>query len=261
MPGRKIIIDCDPGTDDAIALLLAFASPELDVRLVTAVGGNVGLSYTLANATALVALAGAATPVIAGADRPLLGSFTAEERVHGQNGLGNVRLPPGPPATPGLAADAGARHILAATTTRPGPRADAGFDPGPRSPGRPRRLHRRNTRGYRQYEGKAASYCLRQYATVNIRPTMAIWATRRYEGRRWRRSPSRRGMRGDGGGREKSPSRLPLRAVRRGGGRGSSRDRIPAAAAAQDLSRQRDRSPPTGFAQQNSRTGGPRSKL
>jgi purine nucleosidase len=106
MPRRPIIIDCDPGTDDAIALFLAFASPEIDIRLVTAVGGNVGLTHTLANASALAALTGATTPVIAGADRPLLGSFTAEERVHGQNGIGNVRLPPAPSATPGLAADA-----------------------------------------------------------------------------------------------------------------------------------------------------------
>src|SRR3954451_8679554 len=45
-----IIVDCDPGTDDALALLLAFASPELEVLAVTVAGGNVGLQYTLANA-------------------------------------------------------------------------------------------------------------------------------------------------------------------------------------------------------------------
>ncbi|MGH7043474.1 MAG: nucleoside hydrolase, partial [Acetobacteraceae bacterium] len=65
-----ILIDCDPGTDDALALLLALASPELDVRAVTVVGGNVGLDRTLANARALVALAGAQVAVHPGADRP-----------------------------------------------------------------------------------------------------------------------------------------------------------------------------------------------
>ncbi|MCW3475613.1 nucleoside hydrolase [Limobrevibacterium gyesilva] len=106
MSPRKIVIDCDPGTDDAIALFLALASPELDVRLVTVVGGNVGLDRTLANARALVGLAGAGIPVIGGADRALLGSFVAEPRVHGQNGLGGVVLPDGPPAAPGVASDA-----------------------------------------------------------------------------------------------------------------------------------------------------------
>ena len=101
-----ILIDCDPGTDDALALLLALASPELDLRAVTAVGGNVGLDRTLANARALVALAGAAVPVHPGADRPLLGRFTPEPRVHGTDGLGGIRLPAGAPADPEPAADA-----------------------------------------------------------------------------------------------------------------------------------------------------------
>ncbi len=103
---RKIIIDCDPGTDDATAIFLALASPELDVRLVSAVGGNVGLAHTLPNARALVGLTGRNVPVAGGADRPLLGSFVAEPRVHGANGIGGVTLPEGPPAIPTLAADA-----------------------------------------------------------------------------------------------------------------------------------------------------------
>ena len=103
---RKLIIDCDPGTDDAIALFLALASPELDVRLVTAVGGNVGLHHTLANARALVGLSGRAVPVVGGADRPLLGGFVPEPRVHGANGIGGVVLPEGPAASAGFAADA-----------------------------------------------------------------------------------------------------------------------------------------------------------
>jgi len=101
-----IILDCDPGTDDALALLLAFASPELDVLAVTVAGGNVGLEHTLANARALTALAGVSVPVFGGADRPLLGSFTSETRVHGENGIGGVILPEGRPAQPDLAADA-----------------------------------------------------------------------------------------------------------------------------------------------------------
>ena len=73
-----VILDCDPGTDDAVAILLALASPELSVLAITVAGGNVGLEHTLPNALALTALAGSAVPVHAGADRPLLGAFTSE---------------------------------------------------------------------------------------------------------------------------------------------------------------------------------------
>jgi purine nucleosidase len=76
------------------------------VRLVSVVGGNVGLERTLANARAIVGLAGRRVPVVAGADRPLLGSFTAAPHVHGDDGLLGVVLPEGPPAAPGVAADA-----------------------------------------------------------------------------------------------------------------------------------------------------------
>jgi inosine-uridine nucleoside N-ribohydrolase len=106
-----IILDCDPGTDDALALLLALASPELDVLAVTAAGGNVGLERTLANALALTALAGSPVPVHAGADRPLLGAFVNEPRVHGVDGLGGISLPQGGAPAPGIAADA-IRRIL-----------------------------------------------------------------------------------------------------------------------------------------------------
>ncbi len=101
-----VIIDCDPGTDDALALLLAFASPELEVRAVTVAAGNVGLERTLANARGVVALAGASVPVFAGADRPLLGRFPTAAHVHGDDGIGGVALPVGAPAAPGIAADA-----------------------------------------------------------------------------------------------------------------------------------------------------------
>jgi purine nucleosidase len=106
-----IILDCDPGTDDAFALLLALASPELDLLAVTVAGGNVGLDCTLPNALALTALAGAKVPVFAGADRPLLGSFVNEPHVHGIDGLGGIALPRGGEPAPGVAADA-IRKIL-----------------------------------------------------------------------------------------------------------------------------------------------------
>ncbi len=112
-----IILDCDPGTDDAFALLLALASPELEVLAVTVAGGNVGLECTLPNALALVALAEARVPVYAGADRPLLGAFVNETRVHGIDGLGGIALPTGGTAVPGVAADA-IRAILRSAPQR-----------------------------------------------------------------------------------------------------------------------------------------------
>lgn len=106
MTPRPTIIDCDPGTDDAVALWLALASPEIDLRLVTVTGGNAGLSHTLRNARAVVGLAGGHVPVVAGADHPFLGTFTPEPDVHGVDGVGGIVLPEGPPAVPGVAADA-----------------------------------------------------------------------------------------------------------------------------------------------------------
>jgi len=103
---RAVIVDCDPGTDDALALWLALASPELDMRLVTVVGGNAGLARTLANARAVVGLSGAAVPVVAGASRGLRGGFAGDGAVHGADGLAGVTLPPGPAPAPGVAADA-----------------------------------------------------------------------------------------------------------------------------------------------------------
>ena len=106
-----IILDCDTGTDDAIAILLALASPELDVLAITVAGGNVGLDRTLANTLALKQLARSPVPVYQGADRPLLGAFVNEPRVHGVDGLGGIVLPEGGHPEPELAADA-IRRIL-----------------------------------------------------------------------------------------------------------------------------------------------------
>ena len=88
-----------------------------DVTAVTVAGGNVGLDRTLPNALALVALAGSKVPVYGGADRPLLGAFVNETRVHGVDGLGGIRLPTGEPGASGVAADA-IRTILRTTTQR-----------------------------------------------------------------------------------------------------------------------------------------------
>src|SRR3984957_14160335 len=106
-----INLDCDTGTDDAVALLLALASPELDVKAITVAGGNVGLDRTLANTLALTRVARSNVPVYSGADRPLLGAFVNEPRIHGVDGLGGILLPEGGPPAGGVAADA-IRSIL-----------------------------------------------------------------------------------------------------------------------------------------------------
>jgi purine nucleosidase len=90
---RKIIIDTDPGQDDAVAILLALASPELDVLALTTVAGNVPLPLTTRNALIIVELAGKTTPVYAGADRPLTRKLVTAEHVHGKTGLDGITLP------------------------------------------------------------------------------------------------------------------------------------------------------------------------
>lgn len=92
---RKIIIDTDPGQDDAVAILLALASPEdIDVLGITAVAGNVPLELTAKNARIICELAGhPETPVFAGCDRPLGRDLVTAEHVHGQTGLNGPVLP------------------------------------------------------------------------------------------------------------------------------------------------------------------------
>ncbi len=89
MPAQKIIIDTDPGQDDAVAILLALASPdEIDVIGITAVAGNVPLALTEKNARIICELAGRTDiPVFAGCDRPLGRSLVTAEHVHGKTGL------------------------------------------------------------------------------------------------------------------------------------------------------------------------------
>ncbi|MEM8802763.1 MAG: nucleoside hydrolase [Pseudomonadota bacterium] len=91
---RKIIIDTDPGQDDAVAILLALASPELDVLGLTAVAGNVPLALTEKNARIVCELAGRSDlPVFAGADAPLGRKLVTAEHVHGKTGLDGPPLP------------------------------------------------------------------------------------------------------------------------------------------------------------------------
>jgi pyrimidine-specific ribonucleoside hydrolase len=89
-----IVIDCDPGHDDAIAILLALASPELELRGVTTVAGNQTLDKTTRNAVKVLELAGRADiPVAAGADRPLRRELRTAANVHGESGLDGPDLP------------------------------------------------------------------------------------------------------------------------------------------------------------------------
>ena len=90
---RKIIIDTDPGQDDAVAILLALASPELEVLALTAVAGNVPLPLTQRNARQIVELARKSIPVHAGADAPLKRKLVTAEHVHGKTGLDGIPLP------------------------------------------------------------------------------------------------------------------------------------------------------------------------
>ena len=91
---KKIIFDTDPGTDDAMALMLALNSPELDVRAITVVPGNVVAKQGLENALRMVSLANRCDiPVAAGAQHPLFQKLITAEFWHGKNGLANIELP------------------------------------------------------------------------------------------------------------------------------------------------------------------------
>ena len=106
---RPIVIDCDPGHDDALAILLALGSPdELEVVALTAVAGNVPLALTQKNARRVCAVAGRPdVPVYAGCARPLVRPPVTAEYVHGRTGLDGVELPePSAPLAPGHGVDA-----------------------------------------------------------------------------------------------------------------------------------------------------------
>ena len=105
MVGNPLIIDCDPGLDDAVALLLALApGQEFDLLGITTVAGNVPLAHTYVNARRVCALARAEVPVLAGCPRPLVHSLTTAEAIHGATGLAGADLPdPSQPARDGHA--------------------------------------------------------------------------------------------------------------------------------------------------------------
>jgi inosine-uridine nucleoside N-ribohydrolase len=116
----ELILDCDPGHDDAVALLLALASPEAELVGVTTVAGNQTLDKTTANALRLLEFAGrGGIPVAAGAARPLVRERYVAAYVHGESGLDGPELPPpaGAPlethAVDFLAEHAGGRTLVA----------------------------------------------------------------------------------------------------------------------------------------------------
>lgn len=90
----RILLDTDPGVDDAIAIFLALRSPEIQVEAITAVSGNVPLAFTLPNALSLLEIAGRPEiPVAGGAAVPLVRRLVTAAYVHGNNGLGGVEFP------------------------------------------------------------------------------------------------------------------------------------------------------------------------
>ncbi|MBP0618034.1 nucleoside hydrolase [Jiella mangrovi] len=94
MEKRAVIFDTDPGQDDAVAILTALASPELDVLGICTVAGNIPLDLTTKNALKLIELAGRTdVPVHAGCDRPLGRALVTAEHVHGETGLDGPDLP------------------------------------------------------------------------------------------------------------------------------------------------------------------------
>lgn len=108
-----MILDCDPGHDDAIALLLTLASPELDLLAVTTVAGNQTLEKTTKNALRVIELAGrAGIPVAPGAERPLVRELEVAEWIHGESGLdGPVLEEPRTTPEPRHAIEVIAEHV------------------------------------------------------------------------------------------------------------------------------------------------------
>jgi purine nucleosidase len=116
MAPRPLILDCDPGVDDAVALLLAFAARDsLALAGITTVAGNVGLARTTRNARALRELAGREdVPIVEGCARPLVRPPVEAADFHGASGLGDLELPePRLPAASGHAAQFIVESVLA----------------------------------------------------------------------------------------------------------------------------------------------------
>jgi purine nucleosidase len=112
---QSLIIDCDPGVDDAVALMLAFGAGEFELLAITAVGGNVPVEKTARNARMLRQIAGREdVPVYAGADRPLRREPAGAGEFHGAEGLGDLTpFEPAAPCAQGHAADALVELVMA----------------------------------------------------------------------------------------------------------------------------------------------------
>ncbi len=93
MTKRPIVIDCDPGVDDTLAILLAASCPELDMRAINPVAGNVGYALTSENALRLREFIGLDCRIGRGAQRPLIVPFEDAGDIHGKGGLGGYQLP------------------------------------------------------------------------------------------------------------------------------------------------------------------------
>src|SRR5256885_1980669 len=104
---RKVIIDCDPGHDDAMAILLAAGDPEVELLAITTVAGNQTLDRTTLNARRICTVAGIRdVPVAAGCDRPLLRELATAGDIHGESGLDGPAWPePTVPLEPAHAVD------------------------------------------------------------------------------------------------------------------------------------------------------------
>ncbi len=103
---RKMIIDTDTASDDAVAILMALQAPDIDVEAITVVAGNVSLQQASINARYTVELCGKMTPVYEGAAAPLIRQVERATFFHGEDGMGNMRYPPPKaPAAPGHAVD------------------------------------------------------------------------------------------------------------------------------------------------------------
>lgn len=134
--GLPLAIDCDPGADDALALLMALAAPSLSVRVVTTVAGNAPVGVCAANARRVLDLAGRADiPVIVGAAGPVGGGAVPEAVVHGPDGLAGLDLPPpsrppdGTGATAALARAMPAGLVALGPLTNVAAALDAGLAP------------------------------------------------------------------------------------------------------------------------------------
>jgi purine nucleosidase/pyrimidine-specific ribonucleoside hydrolase len=138
----RILLDCDPGHDDAIALLLALASPELELVGVTTVAGNQTLEKTTANAIRVLEhVERSDIPVAAGADRPLIRAPFVAAHVHGETGLDGPNLPP-PSGSPlqQHAVDFLAEHAQGSTLVAVGPLTNVALLMALRPDARPDRI-------------------------------------------------------------------------------------------------------------------------